>query len=76
MVNAYLRKAVGRARDKVTFTIKYDKTGKEIVVSNTTGFIMMDHHKLEAMGFKSRDMFDEVTEEDKKKIFRVVHLKE
>ena len=59
----------------MTFTIRYNKTGKEIVVSNSAGYIMMDSLKLDALGFKSRDIFDEEMEEEEKKIFRSIILK-
>lgn len=60
----------------MSFTIRYNKTGKEINVSNSTGYIMMDHHKLAALGFGSRDIFEKETEEEDKKIFRTVILKD
>jgi len=51
----------------MTFTIRYDKTGKEIVVPNSTGYLMMDFRKLDALEFKSRDVFEKETEEEEKK---------
>ena len=54
--------------ERMTFTIRYDKTGKEIVVPNSTGYIMMDYHKLAALGFKSSDVFEKETEEERRKV--------
>lgn len=59
----------------MTFTIRYNKTGKEIVVSNSSGYIMMGSLQLKALGFKSREMFDD-GDDEKKKIFRRAILKD
>ena len=60
----------------MSFTIRYNKTGKEIVVSNSTGYIMLDRLKLKALGFKSRDVFEKETEEEERKVFRTFRVKE
>ena len=43
----------------MSFIIRYNKTGKEIEISNKTGYIIMRAAQLDELGFKASDVFEE-----------------
>ena len=44
----------------MTFTIRYEKTGKEIKIDNKRAYIIMSRaRELELLGFKAKDVWDE-----------------
>lgn len=54
---------------QMTFTIRYNKTGKEIEISNKRAYLIFGHNKeLEPLGFKAKDVWDK---EGEKRIERL-----
>ena len=49
----------------MAFTIRYDKTGKEIEISNSRGYALLDFRELIELGWISSDMWDGTTLEER-----------
>lgn len=42
----------------MTFKIRYNKTGKEIEISNSRAYAMLNFKELDSLGWKSADVWD------------------